>query len=159
MSRVCDLDGRTVLVRADLSLGWTESFAAHLKDLADRGARIAVVAGHDNPAGDINPVMSLRHLAEPLSALTGLPVHFVGNCVGPVAEAGLAETPAGSIALLENVRFHPEAQRHSRSFAMRLSVLGDFFSVPGGMPEPAAVWIRELAKLLPEPTPDLAPSA
>ncbi|MBU4528760.1 MAG: phosphoglycerate kinase [Hoeflea sp.] len=159
MSGARDLEGRTVLVRSDLSRGWTETFAAHLRDLATRGAVVAVVAGHDNPAGDVNPVMSLRHLVQPLSVLTGLPVHFVGDCVGPVAEAGLAATPAGSIALLENVRFHPEAQRHSRTFAIRLSVLGDFFSVPGGMPEPAAVWIRELAKLLPEPTNDLAPSA
>lgn len=159
MSGFQDLDGRTVLVRSDLSRGWTEGFAAHLNDLAKRGARIAVIAGYDNPAGDVNPVMSLRHLVQPLSEKAGLPVHFVGDCVGPVAEAGLAATPAGSIALLENVRFHPEAQRHSRTFAIRLSVLGDFFSVPGGMPEPAAVWIRELAKLLPEPTNDLAPSA
>ncbi len=159
MSGARDLEGRTVLVRSDLSLGWTEAFAAHLRDLANRGARIAVIAGHDNPAGDVNPVMSLRHLVQPLAALTGLPVHFVGDCVGPVAEAGVAAAPAGSITLLENVRFHPEAQRHSRTFAIRLSVLGDYFSVPDGMPEPAAVWISELSKLLPEPATDLAPSA
>ncbi|OCW57844.1 phosphoglycerate kinase [Hoeflea olei] len=154
-----DLEGRTVLVRSDLSQGWTEDFAAHLRTLVRRGARVAVVAGHDNPAGDVNPVMSLRHQAPTLEAITGLPVHFVSDCVGPLAEAGVAAVPAGSIALLENVRFHPEYQRHSRTFAMRLSVLGDFFSIPGGMPEPAAVWVQELAKLLPEPTTDLAPSA
>jgi hypothetical protein len=38
-------------------------------------------------------------LVAPLQQLTGLPVHFVGDCVGPVAEAGLAATPAGAIAL------------------------------------------------------------
>ena len=159
MSGAKDLDGHTVLVRCDLSLGLSEDFATHLRALANRGARVAVIAGYDNPGGDVNPTLSLRQLVQPLQHLTGLPVHFVGDCVGPIAESGLAATPAGAIALLENLRFHPEAQRHSRTFAIRLSVLGDFFSVPGGMPETASVWIRELAKLLPEPTPDLAPSA
>lgn len=154
-----DLEGQTVLVRSDLSQGLDEAFAACLRDLAARGARVAVIAGYDNPGGDVNPTLSLRRLVQPLQQLTGLPVHFVGDCVGPIAEAGLAATPAGAIALLENLRFHPEAQRHSRTFAIRLSVLGDYFSIPGGMPEPASVWIRELAKLLPEPKTDLATSA
>jgi 3-phosphoglycerate kinase len=159
MSGARDLENRTVLVRSDLSQGLDESFAAYLRDLAERGARVAVIAGYDNPGGDVNPTLSLRHLVRPLQNLTGMPVHFVGDCVGPVAESGLAATPAGAIALLENLRFHPEAQRRSRTFAIRLSALGDFFAMPGGMPETASVWIRELAKLLPEPTTNLAPSA
>ncbi len=159
MSGEMDLEGQTVLVRSDLSQGLDERFAAYLRDLAERGARVAVIAGYDNPGGDVNPTLSLRHLVQPLQSLTGMPVHFVGDCVGPIAESGLAATPAGAIALLENLRFHPEAQRRSRTFAIRLSALGDFFAVPGGIPETASVWIRELAKLLPEPTPNLAPSA
>lgn len=154
-----DLEDRTVLVRSDLSHGLNDAFVAYVRELTGRGARVAVIAGYDNPGGDVNPTLSLRHLVKPLQEATGLPVHFVGDCVGPVAEAGLAATPAGAIALMENLRFHPEAQRHSRTFAIRLSVLGDFFSIPGGMPETASIWIRELAKLLPEPSTDLAPSA
>lgn len=159
MSGEKDLDGRTVLVRYDSGRGFDEVFVSAVRDLAGRGARVAVIAGYDDPGGDINPTLSLRHLAQPLEETTGLPVHFIGDSVGPVAESGVAATPVGSIALLENLRFHPEAQRHSRTFAIRLSVLGDFFSVPGGMPETASVWIRELANLLPEPATTLAPSA
>jgi 3-phosphoglycerate kinase len=154
-----DLEGQTVLVRTDLSQGLSESLGAYLGNLAERGARVAVIAGYDNPGGDVNPTLSLRHLVLPLQKLTGRPVHFVGDCVGPVAESGLAATPGGAIALLENLRFHPEAQRQSRTFAIRLSALGDFFAVPGGVPETASVWIRELSKLLPEPNPTLEPSA
>lgn len=159
MSGVKDLQDRTVLVRCDLSKGLDADFAAGLCDLVGLGARVAVIAGYDNPGGDVNPTLSLRHLVQPLEQLTGLPVHFVGDCVGPVAESGLTATPAGAIALLENLRFHPAAQRRSRTFAIRLSAMGDYFAVPGGMPESASVWIRELAKLLPEPTPIFAPSA
>jgi hypothetical protein len=53
----------------------------------------------------------------------------------------------------------PKPSVSSRTFAIRLSALGDYFAVPGGIPESASVWIRELAKLLPEPTPTFAPSA
>jgi phosphoglycerate kinase len=159
MNPARDLSGRTVLVRCDLGNGASEGLASHLRALADRGARVAVIAGYDNPCGDVNPVLSLRPLAAELGSMTGLPVHFVGDCVGPVAEAGLAATPPGAIAVMENLRFHPDAQRRSRTFAMRLSVLGDYFSVPGGVPETASIWIRELAAMLPEPAEDFAPSA
>ncbi|MFP1632950.1 phosphoglycerate kinase [Zhengella sp. ZM62] len=159
MSGPRDLDGATVLVRCDLSQGVSEDCASAIRALAARGARVAVIAGHDDPAGDINPAMSLRHWIVPLREATGMAVHFVPDCVGPVAEAGLAAMPAGAVALMENIRFHRQAQRHSRIFAMRLSVLGDCFVVPGGMPDRPSPWIRELAALLPEPDPAFAASA
>jgi phosphoglycerate kinase len=85
-----------VLVRCDLSRRASMRISPPAyRDLADRGARVAVIAGYDNPGGDVNPTLSLRHLVEPLEHLTGLPVHFVGDCVGPVAESGLAATPEG----------------------------------------------------------------
>lgn len=132
---VRDLDGATVLLRCDFSQGVSGDCADAIRALAGRGARVAIIAGHDDPAGDINPAMSLRQWMEPLRAATGLPVHFVPDCVGPVAEAGVSAMPQGAVALLENIRFHRQAQRHSRIFAMRLSVLGDYFLVPGGMPD------------------------
>jgi 3-phosphoglycerate kinase len=93
MSAVTDLQERTVLVRCDLSQGLDADFAAGLRDLVGRGARVAVIAGYDNPGGDVNPTLSLRRLVEPLQQLTGLPVHFVGDCVGPVADPASPQRP------------------------------------------------------------------
>lgn len=154
-----DLEGATVLVRCDLSQGLGENCATAIRGLVARGARVAVIAGYEDPAGDINPALSLRRWIAPLGEAAGMPVHFVPDCVGPVAEAGLAAMPDGAVALLENIRFHGQAQRQSRIFAMRLSVLGDYFHLPGGMPDGASPWIRALAGLLPEPSPLLAASA
>jgi 3-phosphoglycerate kinase len=154
-----DLQNQTVLVRCDLSLGLECGVCRRPAQSRGRGARVAVIAGYDNPGGDVNPTCRCAIWLRRLQELTGLPVHFVGDCVGPVAESGLAATPAGAIALDGEPRFHPEAQRHSRTFAIRLSVAWRLLFVPGGMPESASVWIRELAKLLPEPTTNLAPSA
>jgi 3-phosphoglycerate kinase len=159
MSARQTLCGATVLVRCDMSKGVTEACADHIRDLTDRGARVAVIAGLDDPRGDINLAMSLRPLSQALARKTGMPVHFVSDCVGPVAEAGLASAPEGSVALLENIRFHRDSVRQSRTFAMRLSVLADYFSVLGGLPDNASPWIRELSALLPDPASPLAKTA
>ena len=154
-----DLDGATVLVRIATVDGITDCAAGQIRTLAARGARVAVIAGLDDPAGDINPVMSLKRLTGPIEAATGLPVAFIPDCVGAVAEAGLAAVPACTIALLENLRFHPRLQRQNRTFAIRLSVLGDYFTASCDAPEKAPVWMRELATLLPEPPAPLARTA
>ncbi len=151
-----DLDGATVLVRIDTTTGISTCAADQIRMLAGRGARIAVLAGYADPAGDVNPTLSLGSLAGALEAATGMPVSLVPDCVGPIAEAGLASVPANTIALLENLRFHSDAQRQSRTFAIRLSVLGDYFTAVCDAPDKAPVWMRELATLLPEPAAPLS---
>ena len=116
-------------------------------------------AAFGDPKGDVNPAFSLGRFVKPLEAICGMPVRFVAECVGGGAEAGLAEAPFGSIVLLENVRFHPDERRLSRAFAIRLSALGDYFSAPGELPEPAAAWIGELAAMLPAPETNLTEPA
>lgn len=145
------LAGKTVLFRADLSDGVTAAIAGEIAALALAGARVAVVSGYGAPEGDINPALSLKRFAAPLAEATGRPVHFVADCIGAKAEAGLDKVGAGEVALMENVRFHPDAYRHSRNFAMRLSVLGDFFAIGGELPPKPVGWIGELAQILPAP--------
>jgi 3-phosphoglycerate kinase len=120
MSGVTDLQDRTVLVRCDLGKGLDEDFAAGLRDLVGRGARVAVIAGYDNPGGDVNPTLSLRRLIEPLQQLTGLPVHFVGDCVGirPCRNARRRDrssrepaVPSRSPAPQQDLRHPPERAR------------------------------------------------
>lgn len=148
---VSQLAGKTVLYRADLADGVTEAIAAEIAALASAGARVAVVSGYGAPEGDINPALSLKRFAGPLSQATGKAVRFVPDCVGAKAEAGLDQVEFGAVALMENVRFHPDAHRHSRNFAMRLSVLGDYFAIGGELPERPVGWIGELAQILPVP--------
>ena len=150
-SIVPSLAGRTVLFRADLSAGIGPAIGGAIADLTAAGARVAVVSGFGDPVGDKNPALSLKPFVAPLAPATGRRVTFVADCVGAVAEAGLDAVPFGEVALLENVRFHPEARRDSRHFAMRLSVLGDFFTVGGALPDRPIGWIRALAELLPAP--------
>jgi hypothetical protein len=118
MSGGTDLEDRTWKcwsAATAMSRGLDAVSATGLRDLADarrsgRGDRRI-----DNPGGDVNPDAVAAPWFTPLAGDDRLPVHFVGDCVGPVAESGLAATPIGAIALMENLRFHPEAQRRSRT--------------------------------------------
>jgi phosphoglycerate kinase len=49
------------------------------------------------------------------------------DCVGPEAETALRSLGTPGVALLENVRFHPEEEANDPAFATRLAALGDVF--------------------------------
>ena len=94
----------------------------------DAGASRVVLASHlGRPKGKPNPEMSLRPVAERLSQLLGQPVRFAEDCVGPEAEAAVAEAPASGVVMLENLRFHPEEEKNDPAFARRLSALADVY--------------------------------
>jgi 3-phosphoglycerate kinase len=151
-SRTADpVAGRTVVVRVDLDHGISSEDGREIAALAARGARVAVVAGFGNPGGDVNPALSLEWHLGTLRAMTGCRVTFVPDCVGMVAEAALDRVPFGEIALMENLRFHPDARRDSASFAVRLAVLGDYFAVCGHVSEQPIGWLSALRGLLPAP--------
>lgn len=145
------LAGRTVLVRASFENGVTAELGRLIGRIAGAGARVAVIAGFGDPSDDINPALSLAQFAEPLSRTAGLPVTFVAESVGSGAEAGLDHVGFGKIAILENLRFHPARRSNARTFALRLSVLGDYFVDAGTRQQSADGWLSHLAAFLPEP--------
>lgn len=151
------LDGETAIIRISLDEGVSHTAVPLIVRLADAGARVVVVAGLGNPAGDINPAFSLEKFRPLLEDLTGKPVSFVKESVGIGAEAGLARVPHGEIALMENLRFHADERRREKVFAMRLSVLGDYFIDAGDPPINPEGWQAALKTMLPEP--DLDPTA
>jgi phosphoglycerate kinase len=62
--------------------------------------------------------MSLRPVADRLSALLGRPVVFAADCIGDQAK-----NAAGDVVLLENLRFHPEEEKNDAAFAKALASL------------------------------------
>jgi len=130
--------GKRVLVRADLNVpmkGGTvtdatriERLAPTLLDLAAKGAKVVVLSHFGRPNGKVDPAYSLKPLVAPLSrALGGKPVAFAEDCVGPTAERVVAALAPGEVALLENLRFHPEEEANDQGFAQRLASLGDLY--------------------------------
>jgi len=143
--------GKTAIIRISLDGGISHTAIPLIATLADAGARVVVVAGLGDPAGDINPALSLRRFTPVLEEMTGKAVIFVDESVGTGAEAKLAEVPFGAIALMENLRFHSDERRRENVFAMRLSVLGDYFVDAGDPPNNKQGWQAALKRILPEP--------
>ena len=131
-----DVRGKRVIVRADLNVPVRdgkvsdatrlERLVPGLEELASRGAKIIVISHFGRPEGR-DPKLSLRPVAEMLGKLAGSKVAFGEDCIGETAAAVVAAMLAGSIAVLENTRFHEGEENNDPAFAAELARLGDIF--------------------------------
>jgi len=132
-----DVAGKRVLVRADLNVPVKdgkvtdatriERLAPTLDALIGKGARVVVMSHFGRPKGP-DTANSLRPLVEPLSrAIGGRAVRFAPDCIGPEAKRVVDALKPGEVALLENLRFHPEEEKNDPNFAKELAALGDAY--------------------------------
>src|SRR5215472_16702791 len=114
--------GKRVLVRVDFNVPIKdgrvtdetriERAAPTLRELSDQGAKVIALSHFGRPQGKSDPALSLEPLVEPLSrALGGKPVAFATDCIGAAAEHVVAAMQPGDVALVENLRFHPEEEQ------------------------------------------------
>ena len=135
--RDLDVRGKRVIVREDLNVPMKDGVARDptrilaaletLRYLHAQGARTIVLSHLGRPDGKVVASMSLRPVATELSRRLDLPVTFAEDCVGNIAQVATEAMNDGDIALLENVRFHPEEEANDPAFARRLASLGDLY--------------------------------
>jgi len=133
--RDLDLAGKRVFVRVDFNVpidGGRISDETRVRETLptlrlarERGARLVLASHLGRPQGQPNPKYSLRPVAARLAELTGAPVEFAADCVGPEAEAKSRATQNGAILLLENVRYHSEEEANDEAFSRQLAALCD----------------------------------
>jgi phosphoglycerate kinase len=98
-----------------------------LRLLVEKEAKVILAAHLGRPKGKREPSMSLRPVAEKLSALMGRPVAFADDCIVETAEKAVAALKSGDILLLENVRFYNEEEANDPAFAEKLARLADLY--------------------------------
>ncbi|RDC67734.1 phosphoglycerate kinase [Rhodovulum sp. 12E13] len=136
--RATDVEGKRVLVRADLNVPVKDGEIADdsrlraalptLRDILGRGGRLIVIAHLDRPGGTRDPAASLRPVAGALrDALDGPRVTFVEDCLGTDAEQAVDGLGAGECLVLENLRFHAGETGNARDFADALAGLADLY--------------------------------
>merc|ERR1719199_2021312 len=82
-----------------------------IKSVLEKGAKSVVLASHlGRPDGCVVEKFSLAPVAKILEEKLGKSVTFCKDCVGPEVEATCSEPAAGSVILLENLRFHVEEE-------------------------------------------------
>jgi phosphoglycerate kinase len=154
-----------VLVRSDLNVpldderritddGRVRASVPTIRELADAGARVVVMAHLGRPKGAPDPAYSLAPVADRLAELLGSPVAFASDTVGESARATVDALRDGDVALLENVRFNAgetskdDAERGA--FADELAALGDVFVSDGfGVVHRKQASVYDVAQRLP----------
>src|SRR5499433_3751996 len=133
-----DVGGKRVLLRADLNVPVKdgvvtdatriERLAPTIEALIAKGAKVVVMSHFGRPKGGPDPSLSLRPLVAPLEkAIGGRHVAFAPDCIGEEARRVVAALRPGEVALLENLRFHPEEEKNDPAFAKALAELGDVY--------------------------------
>lgn len=129
-----DLTGKTVLVREDLNVPMADgavtddtrlrATVATLCELADKGAKVLILAHFGRPKGQPSEEFSLNKLAQPLAHVLGRPVSYIDWEGDKAAVAALAP---GAIAVLENTRFFGGEEKNDPAVVERFASLGDIY--------------------------------
>ena len=125
-----DVRGKAILVREDLNVPMADGRVTDdtrlraamptLLELADRGAKVLVLAHFGRPKGKADETYSLRQVVPALSVVLGRPVGFVAVGEHPALEDG-------AIAVVENTRFDPGEEANDPGFVRKLAKLGQGF--------------------------------
>ncbi len=114
-----DVAGKRVLLRVDINSpidpdtkrivgeARIDRSVPTIRDLADRGARLVVLA-HQGDALDYHNLIPTEEHASKLAAKLGRPVQWVDDVAGPEARRRIESLGDGEILLLDNIRIHGE---------------------------------------------------
>ena len=132
-----NLAGQRVLVREDLNVPMKDgnvtdltrlrATAATLLELADKGAKVFVLAHFGRPKGQVNADMSLVMIVPALSQVLGRDVGFLSDCAGDAMAAESRAKADGSITVLENTRFHAGEEANDPALIAEMAKLGDLY--------------------------------
>jgi len=131
------LKGKRVLVRVDYNVPIDEGRVADdtriratlptIELLRKAGARIVLLSHLGRPKGKWADEFSLKPVAARLEQLSGVPVKFVADVVGPDAHAAIDSLAPGEIVLLENVRFLPGEETNDTKLSETLAGMADVY--------------------------------
>lgn len=126
-----DLNGKVVMLRADLNVPMDENFnvtndarivrtVPTIKKLMSTGAKVVVVSHFGRPEGKGDMKNSLSHIVKDLEKALGKHVVFVDDCIGEKVAAAVKSMKQDEILLLENLRFYNEEKKGDENFAKEL---------------------------------------
>jgi phosphoglycerate kinase len=137
--RDVEVNGKRVLVRVDFNVPLDDKTGDITDDsriratlptidyLIDHEAKVILCSHLGRPGGVVVGKLSLAVVGQRLSKILRQPVVVAKDCIGFEIERKVASLESGDVLLLENLRFHPDEEGGSASFAQALARLGDIF--------------------------------
>jgi phosphoglycerate kinase len=98
-----------------------------IKKILNDGGSVILMSHLGRPKDGPSDKYSLKHLVPHLQELLGTPVDFANDCIGDEAARKAAALKPGQVLLLENLRFYKEEEKGDKTFAEKLSKLGDVY--------------------------------
>jgi phosphoglycerate kinase len=137
LDQIGDVRGKRVLVRVDLNVPTAdgkvtdttriERIAPTIIELADKDAKVVLLAHFGRPKGGPDPEFSLEPIARATSQVIGRQVAFIPDTIGERAQGAIFSMKHGDIALLENTRFDKREEKNDPAFTEALAKNGDIF--------------------------------
>lgn len=129
------LSGKRVLVRVDINVPMDgdrvtdatriERVKPTILELADKGARVILLAHYGRPKGQIVADMSLSRIVDTVGKTLDRPVKFSNDMAS--ASGDIEAMADGEILLMENMRFYAGEEKNDPEFVTQLASLGDLF--------------------------------
>ena len=132
------VDGKKVLLRVDYNVPYDKQMSITddtritatvptIQYCIDRKATIILVSHLGRPKGKPVPEMSLKPVARKLTEVLKKEVKFIETPLGEKLKAEIDALPAGSIVLLENIRFYPGEEKNDKELGKQLASLCDVY--------------------------------
>lgn len=132
-----DITGKRVLLRVDLNLPMADGEATDLTraravaptilELADKGAKVLLLAHFGRPKGARHSTMSMSLVQGAIEGVLDREIMFIPEVTGPVVEQAVGILGNGDIGLLENTRFWPGEEANDPEFAKAIAENGDIY--------------------------------
>ena len=132
-----DLTGKVALVRVDLNLPIADgevtddtrvrASAPTILELADKGAKVLLLAHLGRPKGEKVSTMSVSMTLDAVQHVLGREVMFVPEIAGPVVVQSIGILRPGDIAMLENTRFWKGEEKNDPELAKAIAANGDIY--------------------------------
>lgn len=132
-----DITGKVALVRVDLNLPMKDGSATDVSrveavkptilELADKGAKVLLLAHYGRPKGQRFSTMSTSFVQGDVEKVLDKEIMFIPEVMGPVVEQSIGILGNGDIGLLDNVRFWPGEEANDPEFARGMAAHGDFY--------------------------------
>ena len=128
-----EISGKRVFVRVDLNVPMADGKVTDdtrlcatiptISELAERGAKLLLLAHFGRPKGEVNMAYSLEPVVPALQQVLGQDVGFMAR---PDA-ASITDLPNGSVTVIENSRFAAGEEKNDPEMAKMLASLAEFY--------------------------------